>query len=274
MKVLVLGATGMLGYSVFHVFNKLGYNVYGTTRSLKFMDLFPPHKIICNMDIYNKQFLHIVKGVVPNVIINCIGVTKHIVADNSSMIYANSYFSHEMSELATKLNARYVYISTDCIFSGRDGNYSEYSISDCCDIYGKSKLLGEVVDGNHLTIRTSFIGRELSSSRGLLEWFLLQKGTAQGYTKAIWNGLTTPEIARILEQMINKQCHGIYHVGGEIIDKCSLLSMIKSIFYKHDVEIIPNDTIKIDRSLNIDKYRELGIQSPPLEILIEELQNG
>jgi dTDP-4-dehydrorhamnose reductase len=161
--------------------------------------------------------------------------------------------------------ARLIHISTDCVFSGRKGHYSESDVADAEDLYGRSKFLGEVSYEGCLTLRTSMIGRELDTSHGLLEWFLSQEGKAvPGYTRAIFTGFTTNALAEIIAQIITHYTamHGIWHVASEPISKFDLLSLVKEIYGLH-IHIEPDDTVKTDRSLNADQFRRATGLTPP-----------
>jgi dTDP-4-dehydrorhamnose reductase len=203
----------------------------------------------------------------PDVVINCIGIVKQDAAakDPIPSIAINSLFPHQVAAMCARSNARLIHISTDCVFSGRDGNYRESDTPDAEDLYGRSKLLGEVTEYDSLTIRTSIIGRELRSRYGLLEWFLAQNGkTVRGFTRAIFSGFTTRALARILGDIIERRpaLHGLWHVASAPISKFDLLSLIKSV-YDVNIAIEPDPTFVCDRSLNGDRFREATGFTPP-----------
>ena len=160
--------------------------------------------------------------------------------------------------VCSKYDIRFIHLSTDCVFSGKKGFYSENDFPDPIDIYGKSKLLGELDYGNSLTIRKSVIGHELTNKRGLLEWFLSQKDEVQGYKNAIFSGLTTLELARLIETYIipKENLKGVMHISGQTISKYDLLKLISCI-YSQQKEIKLNESVKIDRSLNSTKFNHL-----------------
>ena len=164
-------------------------------------------------------------------------------------------------------------MSSDCVFSGEKGFYSERDIPDPVDIYGKSKLLGELDFQNSITIRKSVIGHEYNSNNGLLEWFLKQEGKVKGYKKAIFSGITVLELAKIIDMYIipNPNLRGLFHVSGQSISKYNLLKIIAS-EYKKIIDIIPNEEVKIDRSLNSTKFNKItGYQSKPWPKLIKSM---
>ncbi|NRB11288.1 MAG: SDR family oxidoreductase [Rickettsiaceae bacterium] len=285
MNILIFGITGMLGGTMFHVLSsQKNLNVFGTARSNinhKYFKQFNANKIINNIDVENQDL--IIKAfnyAKPDVIINCVGVIKQLSAasDLLTTLPINSMLPHRLAGLALNSGARLIHYSTDCVFSGKGGNYNEEDQSDCDDLYGRSKLLGEVVDyPNAVTLRTSIIGHELNSNYSLLDWFLSQEdgSSVKGFTKAIFSGLTTYEHAKIIANIVltNKDLHGLYHVAAEPIDKYSLLQLIAKIYNKR-ITIKPHDVPVIDRSLDSSKFYEAtGYKAPKWENLIEEIYN-
>lgn len=263
-RLLILGSTGLLGSTILKYFStKTNYECFGAIRKnsdrkkLNNINNLKLHKIDFNKpnDI-RKAFI----SIKPHLIINCIGVVKQVLNKNSNseIIRVNSFLPHYLSELANENNKiRFIHFSTDCVFSGTLGNYSENDISDAKDIYGSSKILGEVNNSNTLTLRTSIIGHELKTRYSLLNWFLSQKKSIKGYKKAIFSGLTTLEISRVLEKYIipNKKMRGIYHLSGNPISKYDLLNIIKKT-YKKKIKIMPDSKIKINRSLNSSLFQK------------------
>lgn len=202
----------------------------------------------------------------PDAVVNAIGVVKQR-ADASDALLSitiNALFPHRLSELCAQHGARLIHVSTDCVFSGERGGYREDDLPDARDLYGLSKLLGEVTGTNALTLRTSIIGRELSRKSGLLEWFLAQRGPVKGYRKAVFSGFTTTEMARIVDRMLTRhpEAKGLYHVSSEPIGKFDLLSMIKEGFGL-ETEIVPDDAVRIDRSLDSSRFRAGFDYAPP-----------
>lgn len=251
MNILVLGATGLIGNSIYKHLSKK-YHVFGTFNDKKkLMKIVHKKNKLFHFDALNyKKLNSLINKTNPEVVINCIGITKHIKGiSKKKFLKINSLFPHFAKKISNNKSARFVQISTDCVFNGKRGNYSEKSIPNALDIYGKSKALGEINDKINLTIRTSTIGHELSTSYGLLNWFLNQNSSCEGYSNAIFNGFPTFYFAKILEKILLKQITGVLHVSGIKIDKYSLLQKINKIYDKKIV-IRKNTSFKINRSLN------------------------
>jgi dTDP-4-dehydrorhamnose reductase len=212
----------------------------------------------------------------PDVVVNCIGVIKQTAAASDPIISLgiNSILPHQLANHCRLLRICLIHISTDCVFSGKKGDYSEDDISDAEDLYGKSKYLGEVGGDSCLTIRTSIIGRELSTRWGLVEWFLAQRGkNVEGYAKAVFSGFTTIALGRVLIDVIQNHptLHGIYHVSGHPINKYDLLVGLREAFNLSTV-IEPHFEIAIDRSLNSSKFRRAtGFKPEPWNQMLTEL---
>jgi dTDP-4-dehydrorhamnose reductase len=185
----------------------------------------------------------------------------------------NALFPQQLAYLAAELGARLIHFSTDCVFSGGKGNYTETDFPDAGDLYGQTKLLGETHHAHTLTLRTSIIGRELSRKASLVEWFLAQRGTVQGYTRAIYAGFTTLEMARIVERLIiqQQQASGVWHVSSDRISKYDLLCLMRK-YFKLDTEIVPSASFACDRSLLSDRFRSaFGYSPPSWDKMVEEL---
>nr|WP_272954216.1 SDR family oxidoreductase [Ramlibacter lithotrophicus] len=259
---MVLGVTGMLGSVVFRILaGTNGLDVFGSSRSSRGPQL-PPEghgKVICGIDIERSDDLvGAIQRIRPDVVINCVGVVKQLAAstDPLTVIPINSIFPHRLARLASLVGARVIHISTDCVFSGLRGNYSEDDAPDAQDLYGRSKLLGEIDYDNAITLRTSIIGHELAGSRSLLSWFLSQTSEARGYTKAIFSGLPTDELARVIRDFVlpRPALRGLYHVSSAPIDKYSLLRLVAEV-YEKSINLVPDDTVKVDRSLSSERFR-------------------
>jgi dTDP-4-dehydrorhamnose reductase len=195
----------------------------------------------------------------PNVVVNCIGVVKQLAAaqDHIASITINGLFPHQLALACRAAGSRLITLSTDCVFSGRKGDYDETDLPDPVDTYGRSKLVGEVSGEGCLTVRTSMIGRQLAGSHSLVEWFLTQsEPQVKGYKKAIFSGLTTNALAELIARIIEEQpqLSGIWQVAAKPISKFDLLSLIKEV-YKLPVIIKPDTDYVCDRSLNGDKFR-------------------
>jgi dTDP-4-dehydrorhamnose reductase len=282
MKLLVLGAGGMLGNAVMKYFSNFDeYAVYGTVRNSSLALLFPLNiqkNIISGIDVENFDSLgKVLNTIRPNLVINCIGLVKQLSDANDPLtaIPINSIFPHRLALLTSFIDAKLVHMSTDCIFSGLKGAYKEDDFPDACDLYGRSKFLGEVDYPNTITLRTSIIGHELNGSRSLVDWFLSQSDSVRGYGKAIFSGLPTVEIAKIIKDFIipNTALHGVYHVSADPINKYELLKLV-AIKYGKSIQIDLDNSIVIDRSLNSDKFRaETGFKPASWDELIDAMHN-
>lgn len=276
-KVLILGISGMLGHKLYQTFSEGGFDTYGIMRQplsrFKRFNLFNPKKNIDKTDVANIEKLKgIIRKIKPDVLINAVGVVKQVCSDPIAAISLNSLFPHQLAHICAENQSRLIHISTDCVFSGKKGGYSEEDVPDADDLYGRSKLLGEVAYGDHLTIRTSIIGRELFTNHGLIEWFLSQKGTVNGYTKAVFSGLSTASLSHVLMEIAKRpKIKGILNIGTEKIDKYSLLQIAKREFGRDDVEIIPYGNFRIDRSLDASKMRKLGIHPKDYPQMVAEM---
>jgi dTDP-4-dehydrorhamnose reductase len=265
LKILILGAGGMLGSAVFRYFSESpGFDATGTLRSAKALTHFSEiqrKNLLVNVDVENFDSLSLSFATVkPDVVINCIGLVKQLASadDPLQALPINAMLPHRLARLAEVAGARLIHISTDCVFSGSRGGYSETDFSDANDLYGRSKFLGEVVDSVHaITLRTSIIGHELEGSHGLVNWFLSQEKPIKGFTKAIFSGVPTVELARVIRDFVlpNSQLHGLYHVASTPISKHDLLNLVAASYAKN-IEITPDSQLVIDRSLNGTKFRE------------------
>ena len=262
MRILIFGVSGMIGSTMFRVFiEKAKWTVVGVARS-RGMRIFPPPapnaRLISGVDANNRDVLLRVFGEVrPNLVINCIGLTKHHpqCLEPLLAIPINTLLPHRLADLCSAVGARFIQVSTDCIFSGNKGNYVEDDPADAADVYGKSKFLGEISAPHAVTLRTSTIGHELQSAYGLLEWFLAQKGQCKGFDRAIFSGLPSVTFAQVVRDFIipRPELSGIFHVGAKPISKYDLLNLIAQI-YKKSIEIHRDDSFVIDRSLNLGRF--------------------
>lgn len=280
MKVLILGGSGMLGHKLSQV-AKQSFDVVATLRqsllASEQFEVFGTAGIVA--EVRAEDFDSVSRAVNaerPDVIANCIGIVKQCAAANDPVagITINSLFPHRLAWLAGDVGARLIHLSTDCVFSGRKGNYSEADAPDADDLYGRTKLLGELTGENCLTIRTSMIGRELVHSRGLLEWFIDQNGgRVRGFRRAIFSGLTTLTLAEMLVDVIGRhpELHGVWHVAGQAISKFDLLRLVQKT-YALDIEIEPDDSFVCDRSLNGSRFEAAtGLRSPSWPEMIDRL---
>jgi len=278
MNILVLGASGMVGSAIFRTLSQNDeYRTLGTVRSRVVARFFEPRlrdRLITNVDILDTASVaKVFNESRPDVVINCIGVTKHRGAegDRVATIHLNSLLPHLLADLCESLGARFIHISTDCVFSGLTGKYKEKDPPDARDLYGRSKLLGEVVSSpDAITIRTSFIGHELASRYSLLEWFLSQKEACKGFTKAFFSGFPAVTFARLLRDFVipKQNLKGLYHVASEPINKYTLLRIVARV-YKKCIHIEPDDSVIIDRSLDGSRFNcETGFMPQSWEEMI------
>ncbi|MFV9649128.1 MULTISPECIES: SDR family oxidoreductase [unclassified Pseudomonas] len=279
MKILVLGVTGMLGNAVFRVFSgDAEHDTWGTVRSNTALRNFSPQHqshLLTGVDVLDQDALVAVLAKVrPDVVINCVGLIKQLAdaKDPLTALPINAMLPHRLARLCALSNARLIHISTDCVFSGGKGGYLESDISDAEDLYGKSKYIGELHDLPHaITLRTSIIGHELNSNHSLLDWFLSQEGTTRGFSRAIFSGLPTAELARVMKDFVlpHPELNGLYHVSADPIAKLDLLTLIASQYGK-SIEIRPDAALVIDRSLNSERFTQAtGYKAPTWPQLIE-----
>jgi dTDP-4-dehydrorhamnose reductase len=271
VRTLILGATGMLGHKLTQVLSQQ-FEVFATVRSstesLAGNAAIASTQSIANVSVEN--FDSAVRAIAlakPQCVVNCIGIVKQQLAakDPIPSIAVNALFPHRLAQVCQAAGIRLIHISTDCVFSGRKGNYLESDVADAEDLYGRTKLLGEVSGDGCLTVRTSIIGRELVASHGLVEWFLSQEGKAiRGYKKAIFTGFTTNALAEILANIIaqHSNLQGVWHVAAEPINKFDLLSLVKDV-YGLNIQIEPDEVFVCDRSLKSDRFRQATGFVPP-----------
>jgi dTDP-4-dehydrorhamnose reductase len=264
-RVLVLGAAGMLGHAMLQTFaGRPDFAVTGSVRSAASLARLPaglrPH-VVADIDVESDDAVsRLLSELRPHAVINCIGVVKQLSAADDPLVAIpiNSVLPHRLARQCAEANARLVHISTDCVFAGTRGNYLEGDAADATDLYGRSKLLGEVDYPNAVTLRTSIIGPELGSAHGLVGWFLSEQGRVRGFTRAIFSGLPTVELARVVGDHVLRlpDMRGVYHVSAAPISKYDLLNLIRAA-YGRTIEIEPDDRLVIDRSLDSTRFRTL-----------------
>lgn len=272
MRILVLGATGMLGSAVFRTLAESEkFEVWGTLRGEDGRRFFPEAlqaRLLSGVDALDQDALtDAFARVRPDVVINCVGLIKQLAYANDPLrvLPINAMLPHRLAKLCGLAGSRLIHVSTDCVFSGRQGMYRETDISDAEDLYGKSKYIGELHDVAHaITLRTSIIGHELNSNHALIDWFLSQEGPVRGFARAIFSGLPTVELARVMRDYVlpRPELHGLYHVSAQPIAKLELLRLVAHQYGKA-IEIIPDDRVCIDRSLNSERFREATGYVPP-----------
>ncbi|MES2825228.1 MAG: SDR family oxidoreductase [Pseudomonadota bacterium] len=281
MKILILGASGMLGSTLHQIFsNDAKFEVWGSIRGVyecSFIESLSGINVLSSCDFLQQgKLASVMDRVKPQVVINCVGLIKQnpdsFDALQAAMI--NSLFPRQLAEVCERMNARLIHISTDCVFSGEKGMYTELDKPDATDIYGKTKLRGELTDSRvALTLRTAMVGHELASQKSLLNSFIAQDGAVPGSSKAISSGLTTVELAKVIKKIIlfYPALSGLYHLSSKPIDSYSLLNLIAKI-YKKDIAIVEDKHLVIDRSLNSKKLKALiDYQPPSWEKMLTEL---
>jgi dTDP-4-dehydrorhamnose reductase len=280
-RVLVLGGSGMLGHKLAQTLTPR-FETWATIRSESLdpvvAEVLDEPRTLTGVDVDRPDAVAAaVSRVQPDVVVNAIGIVKQLRTAKAAIptIRINALLPHELAELCAGEGARLVQISTDCVFSGSRGGYRETDPPDPPDLYGRTKLLGEVGDApNALTIRTSIVGRELSGTVGLFEWFLSQgHGPVRGFSRAIFSGLTTQALSQLIGELIATEpgLTGVWHVSADPIDKCTLLGRLRDALAL-DVEIVPDDSLVIDRSLDSSRFRaETGWAPPTWDTMLTDL---
>ena len=270
-RVLVLGASGMLGNAVLRLFAvSPGFEVTGSVRSLTALASLAPQfrqRVLAGIDVENHDSLvQLMTTVRPQVVINCIGLIKQLATANDPLaaLSINALLPHRLARLCALSGARLVHISTDCVFSGAKGMYREDDPADATDLYGRSKYLGEVDCAHAVTLRTSIIGHELGSAHGLVAWFLAQSSSVQGFARAIFSGLPTVELARVIREVVipRPDLHGVYHVSASAISKFDLLTLVARVYDKR-ISVELDERLVIDRSLDSSRFRTTTGYVPP-----------
>lgn len=270
-RVLVMGGSGMLGNAMLRIFSQSSeFELFGSVRSCSVLNFLPQNlhqNIVTGVDVENVDSLtHLFARVQPDIVINCIGLIKQLaeVDDPLVALPINSILPHRLARLCEVAGARLVHISTDCVFSGDRGMYTELDVSDAKDLYGRSKYLGEVDYPNAITIRTSIIGHELRGARSLIGWFLAQEDSVKGFKRAIFSGLPAVEIASIIRDYVipHAELHGVYNVSAKPINKYDLLHLVAQEYGK-TIKILPDEEYVIDRSLDSSRFRTVTGYNPP-----------
>jgi len=282
-NILVLGASGMLGAAIFSKLPKVSetYTVFGTYRGHSLTPALNERMHLLKLDdvFHENVLLEILTTYKIDVVINAIGLIKQIGNELSKadFVRVNGWLPHYLMGLCDQVGARFIEISTDCVFTGKNGHYSEDDTPDARDVYGLTKLLGEVTDNqNAITIRTSIIGHESGRAASLIDWFLSQTDEVKGYRKAIFSGFPTVYLADIIGRYIlpNAELNGLYHVSANPIDKFTLLSLVAEA-YQHKVNLVPYDDFIIDRSLNSSRFKAAtGFVSPDWPELVNIMNSN
>lgn len=282
LRLLILGASGMLGNTMLRYFAaKEFFEVFASVRyseSLGEISGELNYQLIGGVLAENPD--HLLRAfdiACPDVVVNCVGVVKQLAEADDPLVSIplNSLLPHHLARLCSASGSRLIHISTDCVFSGKKGSYLETDVTDATDLYGRSKLMGELNYPHAITLRTSLIGHELRGARSLVNWFLAQEHSVLGYTKAIFSGLPTVEIARVIESHVftNPELHGLYHLSADPISKYDLLMTVKTI-YRKQIEIIPDDSLVIDRSLVSTRFSNAtGFMPKPWPALVQSMHD-
>ena len=280
MRALVLGGAGMLGHRLWHELRQrmeTFCTVRGRFEDYASLGYFDEPSVIAAVDVLQEADLRRAFAIAkPDVVVNAVGMVKQRpeAHDATTTIAVNALLPHRLADRAEEIGARLIQLSTDCVFLGSRGNYAEADTPDARDLYGRSKLLGEVDRGHCLTVRTSMVGREIRSARGLIEWFLSHRGeSVQGFTRARFSGLTTPALARVLANVVEQHgdLHGVWHVAGNPISKFDLLAMVNDAFGL-GTTLEPNDSFVCDRTLDATRFNTAtGYRPPDWETMVAEL---
>jgi dTDP-4-dehydrorhamnose reductase len=269
MKVLVLGATGMAGHTISIYFKEAGHDVTAFSRR-KFE--------YCNNIIEDITNFDLLKNIIEqgnyDVVINAIGILNQDAEDNKSMaVLLNSYLPHYLSDITKEMETKIIHISTDCVFSGKTGGYTETSFKDGETFYDKSKALGEIENGKDLTFRNSIIGPDLNiDGIGLFNWFMKQEGQINGFTKAIWTGVTTVTLAKAMERALQENLTGLYNlVNNDTISKFELLKLFNKHMKNDAIIILPSEKVLVDKSL-VNTRNDFSFKVPSYENMVIEIK--
>ena len=280
MRILILGGDGMLGHQLLKSWqgrHEVRVTLRGHADKYEQYGLFNDDNSFYGVDVCDFSAISAtVHAFEPDAVVNAVGIVKQRAEASDAILSleVNSLLPHRLSQLCSETGARLVHLSTDCVFSGSKGMYTEGDLEDARDLYGRSKLMGEVGDGNSITLRTSIIGLELSRNKSLIEWFLAQQGEVGGFTKAIYTGFTTLEMARIIESVLTEHAAvtGIWQVASQPIDKFTLLQIFQEKLGDGTRTLKANDNFECDRSLNGQRFAEaVGYSAPDWETMLAEL---
>lgn len=280
MRILILGGDGMLGHRLLLHLRDHHETKVTLRRDLAEYErygLFTPENSYANVEARDTDaLLAALADFRPEAVVNCVGIVKQRGEAKEAIpsIEVNALLPHRLAEACGGIGARLLHLSTDCVFSGRKGGYTLEDVPDPVDLYGRSKLLGEVGGPGCVTLRTSIIGLELSRKGSLIEWFLAQKGEIKGFTEAIYTGLTTAEMSRVIEKVLveHPDLSGVWQVAAEKINKYELLSRFSEALGREDVRIVPDDSVRIDRSLSALEFEgATGYDPPGWDEMLSEL---
>lgn len=270
MKFLVFGCNGMAGHLVSVYLQEQGHEVVGFARSKSGLI-----KTIAGDALDAQSVKSAIEQEHFDVVVNCIGLLNQFAENNKAQaVYLNSFFPHYLAQLTKDTNTQIIHISTDCVFSGKRGQYTEDDLRDGTTFYDRSKALGELEDDKNLTLRQSIIGPDIKADGiGLLNWFMQQKGPLNGFTEALWTGLTTLQLAKVIEEGAKTKAHGLYNVVPDhYISKYDLLGLFNKYLRGGKIEILPTDKVAANKSLKRTKF-DFAYPIPDYEQMIAELAN-
>lgn len=268
MKFLVFGCNGMAGHLVSVYLQEQGHEVVGFARSKSSLV-----KTVIGNALDPKAVKSAIETDSFDAIVNCIGLLNQFAENNKAQaVYLNSFFPHYLAELTKNTSTQVIHISTDCVFSGKRGQYTEDDLRDGTTFYDRSKALGELEDDKNVTLRQSIIGPDIKASGiGLLNWFMQQEGPLNGFTGALWTGLTTLQLAKVIEEAAKVKAHGLHNtVPDHYISKYDLLGLFNKYMRNGSVSIAPVDRMAANKSLKRTKF-DFAKQIPDYEQMIAEL---
>jgi len=280
VRILILGGDGMLGHQLLKSWqgkHEVRVTLRGDSIRYAGYGLFTPENSFYGVDVLDFSSVEqVVRIFRPEAVVNAIGIVKQRIEAHDAILSleVNSLLPHRLSQLCKKVGARLIHLSTDCVFSGGRGMYTEDDLEDARDLYGRSKLMGEVHDAHAVTLRTSIIGLELSRNKSLIEWFLAQSGQVKGFTRAVYSGFTTSEMARIIEQVLleHRSMSGLWHVASEPISKYALLAELSGLMQRSDIDLLPENDFFCERSLDATRFNTAtGYQPPSWHDMLKEL---
>lgn len=268
MRFLVLGASGMAGHMVSIYLKEQGHSVLGfTRRKVSFVPTITG-------DANNRRFLRsLIDSGAFDAVINCIGILNQSAEQNkSSAVFLNSYLPHFLAEITSETATQVIHMSTDCVFSGKTGNYTENSLRDGEAFYDRTKALGELEDDKNITFRNSIVGPDIDPQGiGLLNWFMQQNDWVNGYTRAMWTGMTTLQLAKMMEKAVEEKAHGLYNmVPDHNISKYQLLNLFNRYLRKNAIRITPSDDFVSDKTLIRTRY-DFSELVPDYDVMVQEL---
>jgi dTDP-4-dehydrorhamnose reductase len=280
MRVLVLGAGGMMGHMACRVLG-VSHEVVGTIRGAwnersAIANFLPQEACVDSVDVLDaQQLVRVVESVGPDVVVNCVGIVKQLSAAKDALqsIECNSLLPHRLGAVCSERGARLIHLSTDCVFSGQKGMYTEDDLPDPVDLYGRSKLLGETTAGEGLTLRTSIVGRQIAGSTSFFEWILSSRGQRVcGFERAVYSGLTTMTLARTIDRIIveHTDLTGVWHVASEPITKFELIVRLNRLL-DLDMTVDRDEDMECDRSLDGSRFeKHTGIVIPSWDAMLDE----